>query len=193
MRSASFFGLFTAIAVLGATPARGEGLEGRGGPYVGIGLGASNLDVDPGSYGSRDADNGVLKLYGGYQFTEHFGIEGGYVRTGHVEETHSVDGVDVVGTAKTRAAYVVATGVLPVTDAFSVTGRLGAAFGDVNDGDLPPAPNSVYGSEVSLMAGVGVQYRLSERLSLALDYDHIGKESKRVSAETYSLTISRRF
>lgn len=177
-----------------AVPADAADSDFQPGPYAGIGLGTSNLDVDSRpSRSSKATDTGVLKIYGGYQFTEHFGVEGGYIRNGQIKVTDTVDGVEVTRTAKTRAAYLVATGALPVSGRFSVTARLGMSYGDVNDGDVAPIPDTVYGSNISVMAGAGARYRLSERASLSLDFDRVGKESKQVSANVVTLTFRRSF
>lgn len=194
MRSFILASVLACAAFVSAVPAHADDSDFRIGPYVGIGLGGSNLNVDSRpSRSSKEVDNGVLKLYGGYQFTERLGVEGGYIRTGHVEVTDSVGGIDITRTAKTRAAYVAATGRLPLTDAFSVTGKLGMSYGDVNDGDVAPIPHTVYGSTKSVMAGVGARYQMSDRMSFSLDYDHVGKESKQVSVDIVTLTLSYGF
>ena len=194
MRSFILASVLTCAAFMSAVPAHADDVDFQIGPYAGIGFGASNLHVDSTpSRSSKQVDSGVLKLYGGYQFTERFGVEGGYIRTGHVRVTDSIDGIDISRSAKTRAAYVAATGRLPLSRAFSLTGKLGVAYGDVNDGDVAPIPNTVYGNTTSILAGVGVRCQVSERMSLSLDYDHIGKESQQVSADIAALTLSRSF
>jgi OmpA-OmpF porin, OOP family len=186
--------VLTCAVAMNAVPAHADDIDFHMGPYAGIGLGGSNLNVaSRPSRSSKEVDTGVLKLYGGYQFTEKLGVEGGYIRTGHIEVTDSIDGIDVTRTARTRAVYVAATGRLPVTSAFSVTGKLGMSYGDVNDGDVAPIPETIYGSKISAMVGVGARYQVSDRMSLSLDYDHVGKESRQLSVDIVTLTLSRSF
>lgn len=194
MKSIILASVLTCAVCAHAVPADAADGDFQAGPYAGIGLGTSSLDVDSRpSRNSKAVDTGVLKIYGGYQFTENFGVEGGYIRNGRIEVTDSVDGIDVTRTAKTRAAYLVATGALPLTGRFSVAARLGMSYGDVNDGDVAPIPNTVYGSNISVMAGAGVRYQLAKRMSLSLDYDRVGKESKQVSANVVTLTFRHSF
>lgn len=194
MRSIILAGVFTCAAAMYVVPAHADDSDFRVGAYAGFGFGASSLSVDSRpSRSSKEVDTGVLKLYGGYQFTEKLGVEAGYIRTGRIEVTDSIDGIDVTRTAKTRAAYLVGTGRLPLSNAFSVAARLGMSYGDVNDGDVAPIPKTIYGSKTSVMAGVSVRYQVSERMSLSLDYDHIGQESKQVSADIVALTLSHSF
>lgn len=194
MQSRKLFTLIASAALMTAVPAHAADYTSDTGAYAGIGLGTSSMNVDSSATTvSNAADRGALKIYGGYRFTEHFGAEVGYMRTGRINVTESINDVDVTRTVKTRAAYLVATGRLPITNDFSVSASLGMSYGDVNVGDVTPVPNTVDGSKTSMMIGAGVHYRLSERYSLSLDYDHIDKVSKRVSADALTMTVSRRF
>jgi len=41
--------------------------------------------------------------------------------------------------------------------------------------------------------GASGHYKLSDKYSLSLDYDHVGKASARVTADTLTMTVSRKF
>lgn len=191
MQSKIITGLAALASILGATAIQAADIDGIG-PYAGIGFGTSRFEIDAIS-NTRDVDNGVLRLYGGYHLTRHFGVEAGYVRTGHFVETRAVDGNDVNTEAKTRAVYATVTGRTQVTKAFTVAGRIGIAYGDVNNDFVAPGPNSVFGSKSSLTVGVGARYKLSERMALALDWDDIAQESGNVSASMVTLSVRRGF
>jgi OOP family OmpA-OmpF porin len=191
MRSTFIITLAACASAVNVTSAHADDAAGAG-PYAGVGFGHSRFEIDPIS-STRDTDNGVLRLYGGYQVNSHFAAEAGYVRTGHFIETRPVDGVEITEKAMTRAIYASAIGRMPVTEAFLITGRVGIAYGDVNNDEMAPGPNSVFGSRSSLMFGVGAQYRMSDRLSLALDVDSIAHESRRVSADIVTFSIRRSF
>ena len=194
MQCTKMFVFLSCAALAIAVPARAAEDAFHTGPYAGFGLGASNLDVasSPSTI-SRSVDTGALKIYGGYQFSNNFGAELGYVRTGHIKVSELINDVDVTRTVKTRAAYAVATGRLPISNDFSLSARIGMSYGDVNVGDSAPIPNTVEGSRKGVMIGAGAQYKLSQRYALSLDYDHIGKESKRVSADMLTMTLMRSF
>ena len=194
MQSSKFLSLIATAAITIVVPAHAADNDFRTGTYAGIGLGVSSMDVNSSpSTVSKVDDHGALKMYGGYRFTENFGAEAGYVRTGRIKVTESINDIDVTRSVKTRAAYLVGTGRLPITSNFSILARLGMAYGDVNVGDVAPIPNTVDGSKISIMFGASAQYRLSDRYSLSLDYDHVSKESKLVSANALTMTVSRSF
>jgi len=165
------------------------------GPYAGIGLGISGFELhdSPSPASGSDLRSQSLKLYWGYQLTPYFGAEVGYARTGEVSETRIVDGVAVTQTAKSRAVYAAATGQVALTQRFTLTGRLGVSYGDVNGQDPIGGAESVFGRKASLMGGFGTRYGVNEHMSIALDVDYVGKESDRVSAGIFTLTARRSF
>ena len=195
MRAIIIYTVLTGAVMTCATMANAADDGFHPGFYAGFGLGVTDLDVEAKtSRSNHQTDKVALKLFGGYQLTENFGIEGGYFRTGHIEVTDIIDGADITRKAKTRTAFLVGTGRMPVTGQISLVGRLGMAYGDVNkDADVAPLPGTIYGSKSSFTYGVGIQYALSSRTAVSLDFDHLGKESSQVSAEVLSLSVRWHF
>jgi OOP family OmpA-OmpF porin len=118
--------------------------------YGGLNLGASRLD-------KSDDHGSVFKLYGGYQLTENFGIEGGFLRLGNVE--------NATQSAKARAFYTGGTARWQFGDRFSVNGLLGVAQRQVS-GDIDT-------DNTAVIVGFGAQYRLTPRLELTASLDHL--------------------
>lgn len=111
--------------------------------YGGLSLGASRLQ--------HSDDNGsVFKLYGGYQITEHFGAEAGFMRLG-----------DLPQDVKARAFYTAGTARWDLTSSFSVNGLLGVAYEQLDR------------DETAVLVGFGAQYRLSPRSALTVSFDHL--------------------
>ncbi len=138
--------------------------------YGGLSLGASRLQ--------DSHDNGsVFKLYGGYQITENFGAEAGFMRTGDLTRTYSIGNESFSQVAKTRAFYTAGTARWQFNNAFSVNGLLGAAFTQVTDDQTIGADN-MNGDNTSVMVGFGAQYRLSPRTELTLNFDHLAEISE---------------
>ena len=64
--------------------------QDRGGPYMGVSVGSFSYeeDVDELDLGIDDSTN-TYRLIGGYRFSENFALEGGWGRTGDIEESFS--------------------------------------------------------------------------------------------------------
>jgi OOP family OmpA-OmpF porin len=170
IRKILFAGAAIVIAV--ANPITGnaadQGVANRF--YGGIGLGASRLD--------KSDDNGsVFKLYGGYQITENFGVEAGYMRLGDVNRKYSIGGDSFTQTAKARAFYTAGTMRWQFGDSFSVNGLAGVAFNQVRD-DATIGDRNLNGDKRSVMLGLGAQYQLSERTALTVNFDHLAEISE---------------
>ena len=145
--------------------------------YGGISLGGSRFE-------SNDNEGSVFKLYSGYQITENFGAEMGYLRTGDIERAE--------GTAKTRAFYTGGTARWQFSEKFAVSGLLGLAYGEVLDETAIGAAN-LYDDNVSPIVGFGAQYRLSPRTELTFNVDHLGKQTERVSTDIVTAGLVMRF
>ena len=145
--------------------------------YGGISLGGSRFE-------SNENEGSVFKLYGGYQITENFGAEMGYLRTGDIERT--------AGIAKTRAFYSAGTARWQFSERFAVSGLLGVAYGKVLDDTAIGAAN-LDDENVSAMVGFGAQYRLSPRTELTFNLEHLGKQTERVSTDVVTAGLVMRF
>jgi OOP family OmpA-OmpF porin len=127
--------------------------------YGGMNFGASRLD-------KSDDHGNVFKLYGGYQITENFGAEAGFLRLGNIGTgTQS---------AKARAFYAAGIARWDLSDRFSVNGMLGVAQRQVT-GDIDV-------DNTAVIVGFGAQYRLTPRLALTLNADHLADVTEESSS-----------
>jgi OOP family OmpA-OmpF porin len=138
--------------------------------YGGLSLGASRLEYS-------DDNGSVFKLYGGYQITENFGAEVGYMRLGDVTRHYRVGNEQFSQVGKSRAFYTAGTARWQLSNAFSVNGLLGASFNQVRDDETIGASN-LNDDTTSVMVGFGAQYHLSPRTELTLNFDHLAEISE---------------
>lgn len=182
--------LSTIILCLGsasalAAPAQAD----TSGPYVGAAIGRSDFDVRRLSVpkiGSDEHDN-AYKIYGGYRFNPHVGIELGHVELGKLHDKFRLGtgatATELRQTIKGRSDYLALTGRLPLGESFALTGKAGVSFGHASGSNRLPASDSLAGYRRSLMTGVGLEWRVNPSVALTLDYENYGKLSRGVKAE----------
>ena len=126
--------------------------------YTGMGAGwAYGHDLD--SFGlDADKDATAISLFGGYNFTENFAAELGYLYAGK----GGVDGVDF----KTQGGTLSGIARLPINDIFSVFAEGGAYFNHVNG-------NGDSDNGTSPLAGLGLSAKLTDLLDLQARYRYI--------------------
>jgi OmpA-OmpF porin, OOP family len=127
--------------------------------YGGMSFGGSRLD-------KSDDHGSVFKLYGGYQITENFGAEAGFLRLGDIET--------LTQSAKARAFYTAGTARWQLNDRFSVSGMLGVAQRQVS-GDMDV-------DNTAVIVGFAAQYRLTPRLELTVNADHLADVTEESSS-----------
>lgn len=121
----------TIAAILGlglsaAMPLAAHAQAATPGAYVGIGLGQSTTqDVQCDPLPICDKKGAAWKFYGGWQFHRNFAAEVGYTDLGRFR-----DGTPGVFTEeiKTRLSEATLVGSYPVTERFSVFGKVGAYY-----------------------------------------------------------------
>lgn len=140
-----------ALLAGGMTVAHAEGL------YLGGSIGTPNYSSSINGIGGGGGGDGTgLKLYGGYQWTPNFAVEGGLFSLGRSS--------DVMGSVKARGAYLDGVGSYAFAPKWSVLGSLGVAqarFSTTQGNDSSPA----------LKLGAGLQYDLTQQVALRLQYD----------------------
>jgi opacity protein-like surface antigen len=135
-------------------------------PYIGVGVAsASNMTTD-----KRHAD---AKIFGGVDFSNHLGVEAGYVNfssrdRNYPEEWTGLPGGTTVST-KGYGAYVAAKYTVPINERFSAYGKLGVAR------SKRTWANAYNVSDNDVYAGLGAQYKLNDTLSLVGEYENYGK------------------
>jgi OOP family OmpA-OmpF porin len=140
--------------------------------YVGGGIGQSKIDIDtsdlnPGT--TVDDKDTSFRVFGGYQINRHFAVELGYSQLGEVSGNEPGFGGFTV---ESKAWDLVAVGILPVADKFSLLGKVGMYQADT---DVSAPGESISESNSDLTYGVGVQYDFSKNLGLRAEWQQYKK------------------
>lgn len=184
----TLFARLALVALAGAlasTSAAAAPLSEQGKAYAGFNLGKSEHTF---SYGAPDKSDLAWKLYGGYQFTDTFGVEAGYVAHGEVSTGWE-------GRSKASTLYVAGTATVPLSAQFALIGKLGVAD-NRHKGSYPgwSGPTTV---KASPMAGVGVTYAFAPSLTGVVEFEHFGKiygrDSINAKASTLSVGVRKSF
>lgn len=160
------------LAICAAAPAAAAEKQGW---YVGTGVGsASNTmsGINWGSGVSEKTNATGFKMYGGYQFNPYLAVELQYVDFGE----YKADQGSYHGTVKTSGLGMSAVGLWPLSDQFSLFGKLGAIskMRDYKEDDRAYR-NEGKSTKVAALLGVGAEYRFTTGLSLRAEYEHAGK------------------
>jgi len=166
-----------------ALAAAAQGPEPDQGWYLGDGIRPAAPSLE-----ETDTDIGY-RNFGGYRFSRHWGVEVGYSDLGR---GNGNGGAEQLGYAPEKYGYqtsawtLAGTGVLPLSESFSLHGRLGWSLA-TPDATLAPgfglgtaAPGFGVGSTIpryrsTALWGFGGQYDLSNRVGLRLDYNNFGR------------------
>lgn len=168
--AASLLALSTLLA---ASQASAQGF------YIGGSVGKSNFDDDNAvpdliTSGSVDGSDTGYKIFGGYQFNQHFGVELAWVDLGQAGYSGTFSGLPVTGgTVKTSGLNVSAVGTLPLgTSGFSLFGKAGLFAWESKANDITgglPFSGKEDGTDLSL--GVGASYGFTKNLSIRAEWE----------------------
>ena len=144
--------------------------------YVGAGVGSSRAagadgtDATGVTYSGGNTNKSSVKVYGGFQITPIWGVEAQYTDLGNRNIVATRAGV-VIGSGNIKASQysLAAVGTLPLSQSFSLIGKLGVSQNKVT------GINSQNKSD--LLAGVGVSYSINPKLAVRLEYEDFGKVS----------------
>jgi OOP family OmpA-OmpF porin len=151
-----------AAVVLLATVVAAPAFAADEGFYAGVTLGSGKPNVTPvaGAVLSKTSNfvyGGLL----GYQYNKNLATEIGYGGVGKA--------TDVAGnTVKGDALSLVAVGTLPLSDGFSLLGKLGVSSAKTTSSG---AATNLGASRTGLTYGIGAQYNVSDNLGLRVSYD----------------------
>ena len=182
-----------------AASAAGPGQDA--GIYVGGAVGRSSYSLSSSNRvpvpwgGEKSSRSGTAyKLYGGYRFTETFGVEAGYARLGRVSQWSSNGAYSRLQSGTGQVFYAAATARLPLGESFALNGRLGIARGRISGDNNWALPSQrISGSSTGLMAGFGAEYRMTQNLSITADYDYFGKLSKQAKGGMVTVGLKANF
>lgn len=145
--------------------------------FLGGSIGQSDVDdeittglIDSGTVDGKDT---AWKIFGGYMFNRHFGIEAAYINAGEVSYSGTFSGFPVTGGKVELTAFNVSVlGNLPINEQFSVFGKVGLFSWEAEASDITggfPFSGSDDGTDVSF--GVGVGYNFTPNFGVRAEYE----------------------
>src|SRR5262245_32036415 len=162
----------TAVATLLATSglfvsatatAQARGGNADLGFYVGASVGQSSADCG-GGVGSCDDKDTAYRFFGGYKFHPNIAVEGGYSPLGEVTAT----GAGVNAKFESNAWDIVAVGMWPLGNNFSIFGKLGFYNAEVKLSSNVGASGKKTSSDLTY--GIGGQYDLNRNLGFRVEW-----------------------
>ncbi|MFZ6750886.1 outer membrane beta-barrel protein [Undibacterium sp. Ren11W] len=161
--------------------------------YVGAGLGQSYYKIDTGMKNESSRATGA-KLFGGFEFSPYFAVEGGYARFGNATLKRGrlsllANRTTVLeeATVETSAFYLATKATAPINDLFSVYGKLGVSRNSTlcfvvtsiqYSADRSSVTTNVAEStcnSTGLLAAFGADYNLSKNTAISIEYTSYGK------------------
>jgi OOP family OmpA-OmpF porin len=144
--------------------------------YIGVGAATANNQ-------SSDDYKTTAKIYGGYDFDQNWGIEAGYTDFGKEDVAN--------GNVKGSGTYVAGKYTVPLGDRFSGYGKLGVSYNERKYSDSLGQVNSY---DTGLYGGVGVEYKLNEKLAVNAEYERYGKDKAfGAKADVYTVGLKYGF
>ena len=159
------------------------------GPYVGLSLGSFSYEEADPFVGQLDDTTSAVRIIGGYRFSDHFALEGSWLKTGDLEDSFTrstsqggVFGINVKGDYDVRT--IRALGILPLNDNVSLYGGLGYYESELNatvtsQTLTAPGPGSYdveAGDEGSTIVG-GVEFKL-KRISIRAEIEELNTKKE---------------
>jgi OOP family OmpA-OmpF porin len=145
--------------------------------FVGGSLGQSDIadDITRGliTSGSVDGKDTAFKLFTGYMFDRHFGVESAYVDLGEVSYSGAFSG-DLVtgGKVEVTGFNIAALGSYPASDEFSLFGKIGLFIWEWRATDTTagaPFSTKDHGTDISF--GLGVGYNFTRSLGVRAEWE----------------------
>lgn len=162
------------IALAAISAALAAPLAQAEGAYAGANIGRAEQKATFEGLSFKENSTG-FKLYGGFDFTKNYGVEGGYV------DLRSADGSGngAAVSSKPQAIYLAATGTLPLNEQFSLFGKLGVSFNHTKiSAEAPGFSDSISDNQTTPYIGVGASFALDKKISFVAEYENFGKMAK---------------
>ncbi len=159
-------------------------------PYFGLSLGESRAKFDQTGISARFLSGGVsatslssdnrdraYRVFGGYQFNRYVAVEAAFFDLGHFSfRSTTVPAGTLDGNFKLQGGGVDAVGTLPLTDNFSLLGRVGAQYAKTRDSFsgsgavtvANPTPSERAGN---YKVGAGLQYAFGPNFHMRAEAD----------------------
>ena len=148
-----------------------------------LGAGYTFLDFD-------EVEFNAVTVRGGYDFNEFFGVEG-ELSTGLGDESVTIEGVEI-DTSLDLAFGLYAKAQYPLTEQFSVFGRLGYVYAELEaEAEGVGGAVSAEGDDNGVGFGAGAEYRFNGANAFRFEYTRY--EFDDADADGFTLSYVRRF
>ena len=180
--------LFALIAVTAVGAAQAQSR-----PYIGLGVASADHDLRIGGMSNTGSEGykASAKIFGGVELTPMYGIEAGYTDIRSSDHTFTIGGVPGRASTDGSRSYLAGKASMPVNEAFSVYGKLGAGYSKTNLSSATPLV-SRSDSKTELYGAVGGQYNLNEKVAFTLEYERYGK-TKEYGVKADAITAGAKF
>ncbi len=156
-----------------------------------FGARATGISLKDTASGSKNGSG--VKLFTGYQLTENFGAELGFIRSSTLKRTFVVGNTNVEQKGKVSALYVAGTGRFAIGEHFALTGKLGVVRGKFSGTNALPVASAITGNKTGAIFGMGAEYRFTPKLAATIDYDYLPKTSNRLKSAMISAGVKVTF
>jgi OOP family OmpA-OmpF porin len=156
-----------------------------------------NTLTQAGAAGLSSSANGGAnqwRLQGGYRIGPNLAVEAGYIDFGKSRYTGNYAGGTALGTLKAGGVDMAVLALLPIDPAFTVFGKAGLVAASVKSSypaatlaSLPVVNSSA--TVVRPLLGVGAIYKLSDKMDLRAEFDHVSKLGTAARTGTMNATM----
>lgn len=162
--------------------------------YVGAAFGRMDTDINGASLvGASDKDSGkAWKVYGGWNYNKHIGVEASYVNLGTAKTTGTASGVPTTISTKTDGIGLALVGTMPVNDRLAFFGKAGGFHAYQRNTRSGASASASKDRSFETLIGIGVKYNVTPNFSLRLEGERYGLGSHE-RALFYSLGAQANF
>jgi OOP family OmpA-OmpF porin len=181
---------FSLAALAFAGPALSQSKES--GIYIGGALGqAEHSDQcdSPAAGVSCDNKDSAWKIFGGFQFNRYLAAELGYANLG--EATASAGPVSA--TDEATAFELVALGMFPVVERFSIFGKLGLYRGELERTSNNPLIQTGSNTQTDFTFGLGVRFDITHNIGLRAEWQRYLDLGEITDVDLISLGVQFKF
>lgn len=185
--------------------------------YMGAGVGAAKNKLSNSQFRNdtsvKDTDT-AFKIYGGYQFNKNWAAELSYINFGKFRSSSTYEYVDISASSenlevKSSAIALSGVGIMPLSENFSIFGKLGMAIkttkatetmlrpGQTSTGQPAQGVYTSNNTSIIPLLGFGTEYRFSPVLAIRGEYEYAGKttvwEQEGVKSDSSLMSVSLRY
>jgi OOP family OmpA-OmpF porin len=159
--------------------------------YIGVNAGRAQQKLTLDGVPTQKDTTTTYQVYGGYQITPMFGVEGGYADLGEA----SLSGNGAFLSASPAATYLAGTFTYALPSNFALIGKLGVARTNT---DIITSIDSIpVQRHNSLLVGIGATYAITPAILAVVEYQNFGKvideDGGKLKAQALTVGVRMKF